>query len=117
MKILMVLTSHDRLGDTGKPTGFWLEEFAAPYFAFRDAGAEVILASPGAASHRWTRRATSPTRKPKPPTASAPTSRPARPWPTPCRCPGWYRPTSTRCSTPAATALSGTWWTTPSPSA
>lgn len=46
MKILMVLTSHDRLGDTGKPTGFWLEEFAAPYFAFRDAGAEVILASP-----------------------------------------------------------------------
>jgi putative intracellular protease/amidase len=46
MKILMVLTSHDRLGDTGKPTGFWLEEFAAPYFAFRDAGAEVVLASP-----------------------------------------------------------------------
>ncbi|WP_375738914.1 type 1 glutamine amidotransferase domain-containing protein [Pseudomonas boanensis] len=46
MKILMVLTSHDRLGDTGHKTGFWLEEFAAPYFAFRDAGAEVVLASP-----------------------------------------------------------------------
>lgn len=46
MKILMVLTSHDRLGDTGKPTGFWLEEFAAPYYAFVDAGAEVVLASP-----------------------------------------------------------------------
>jgi len=46
MKILMVLTSHDRLGDTGHKTGFWLEEFAAPYYAFRDAGAEVILASP-----------------------------------------------------------------------
>ncbi len=46
MKILMVLTSHDQLGDTGKKTGFWLEEFAAPYFAFRDAGAEVVLASP-----------------------------------------------------------------------
>lgn len=46
MKILMVLTSHDRLGDTGQPTGFWLEEFAAPYFAFRDTGAEVVLASP-----------------------------------------------------------------------
>lgn len=46
MKILMVLTSHDRLGDTGKKTGFWLEEFAAPYYAFRDAGAEVTLASP-----------------------------------------------------------------------
>jgi putative intracellular protease/amidase len=46
MKILMVLTSHDRLGDTGRPTGFWLEEFAAPYFVFRDAGAAITLASP-----------------------------------------------------------------------
>lgn len=46
MKILMVLTSHDRLGDTGKKTGFWLEEFAAPYYVFKDAGAEVTLASP-----------------------------------------------------------------------
>ena len=46
MKILMVLTSHDRLGDTGLKTGFWLEEFAAPYYVFKDAGAEVVLASP-----------------------------------------------------------------------
>ena len=46
MKILMVLTSHDQLGNTGRKTGFWLEEFAAPYFVFRDAGAEVTLASP-----------------------------------------------------------------------
>ena len=46
MKILMVLTSHDRLGDTGDKTGFWLEEFAAPYYVFKDAGAEVVLASP-----------------------------------------------------------------------
>lgn len=46
MKILMVLTSHDRLGDTGKKTGFWLEEFAAPYYAFKDAGAAITLASP-----------------------------------------------------------------------
>ena len=46
MKILMVLTSHDQLGDTGRKTGFWLEEFAAPYYAFRDAGADVVLASP-----------------------------------------------------------------------
>lgn len=46
MKILLVLTSHDRLGDTGKPTGFWLEEFAAPYYRFLEAGAEVTLASP-----------------------------------------------------------------------
>lgn len=46
MKILMVLTSHDALGDTGKKTGFWLEEFAAPYYVFKDAGAELVLASP-----------------------------------------------------------------------
>ncbi len=46
MKILMVLTSHDKLGDTGKKTGFWLEEFAAPYYVFKDAGAEITLASP-----------------------------------------------------------------------
>ncbi len=46
MKILMVLTSHDKLGDTGKKTGFWLEEFAAPYYVFQDAGAEITLASP-----------------------------------------------------------------------
>jgi putative intracellular protease/amidase len=46
MKILMVLTSHDQLGNTGRKTGFWLEEFAAPYFVFRDAGVQLILASP-----------------------------------------------------------------------
>lgn len=46
MKVLMVLTSHDQLGNTGKKTGFWLEEFAAPYYVFKDAGAEVVLASP-----------------------------------------------------------------------
>ena len=46
MKILMVLTSHDQLGDTGLKTGFWLEEGAAPYFVFRDAGVKLTLASP-----------------------------------------------------------------------
>jgi putative intracellular protease/amidase len=46
MKILMVLTSHDQLGKTGRKTGFWLEEFAAPYFVFRDAGAQLTIASP-----------------------------------------------------------------------
>jgi putative intracellular protease/amidase len=45
-KVLMILTSHDRLGDTGRPTGFWLEEFAAPYYVLRDAGIEITLASP-----------------------------------------------------------------------
>jgi putative intracellular protease/amidase len=46
MKILVVLTSHDQLGSTGKKTGFWLEEFAAPYYVFKDAGASLTLASP-----------------------------------------------------------------------
>lgn len=46
MKILMVLTSHDELGNSGEKTGFWLEEFAAPYYVFKDAGAEVTVASP-----------------------------------------------------------------------
>jgi putative intracellular protease/amidase len=46
MNILMVLTSHDQLGNTGRKTGFWLEEFAAPYYTFLDAGANVTVASP-----------------------------------------------------------------------
>ena len=46
MKILMVLTSHDQLGNTGRQTGFWLEEFAAPYYVFHDAGVQLTLASP-----------------------------------------------------------------------
>lgn len=46
MKVLIVLTSHDTLGDTGRKTGFWLEELAAPYYVFKDAGAEITLASP-----------------------------------------------------------------------
>jgi putative intracellular protease/amidase len=46
MKILMVLTSHDKLGNTGEKTGFWLEEFAAPYYVFKDAGVAITLASP-----------------------------------------------------------------------
>lgn len=46
MKILVVLTSHDQLGDAGRKTGFWLEELAAPYYAFKDSGAEIVLASP-----------------------------------------------------------------------
>ena len=47
MRVLIVLTSHDQLGDTGEKTGFWLEEFAAPYYRLKDAGAELVLASPG----------------------------------------------------------------------
>jgi putative intracellular protease/amidase len=46
MKVLMVITSHDQLGNTGRKTGFWLEEFAAPYYVFKEAGASLTLASP-----------------------------------------------------------------------
>ncbi|MEG2962858.1 MAG: type 1 glutamine amidotransferase domain-containing protein, partial [Janthinobacterium sp.] len=46
MNILIVLTSHDQLGDTGKKTGFWLEEFAAPYYALQEAGAKLTVVSP-----------------------------------------------------------------------
>src|SRR5580693_1510949 len=46
MKVLMVLTSHDQLGNTGRKTGFWLEELAAPYYVFKDAGSQITLASP-----------------------------------------------------------------------
>ena len=46
MNILMVLTSHDQLGDTGKKTGFWLEEFAAPYYTLKEAGATLTVVSP-----------------------------------------------------------------------
>ena len=48
MNVLMVLTSHDQLGDTGKKTGFWLEEFAAPYYVLKDAGQEIPLPVPWA---------------------------------------------------------------------
>ena len=60
MKILIVLTSHDRLGNTGEKTGFWLEEFAAPYYVLKDAGAAITLASPRAASRRSIRKAICP---------------------------------------------------------
>ena len=45
MKVLMVLTSHDELGTTGEKTGFWLEEFTSPYYTFKDAGADIVIAS------------------------------------------------------------------------
>jgi len=46
MKVLVVLTSHDKLGDTGKKTGFWLEEFAAPYYLLKDTGTAITEAPP-----------------------------------------------------------------------
>jgi putative intracellular protease/amidase len=81
MKVLMVLTSHDTLGNTGRKTGFWLEELAAPYYAFRNAGAEIVLASPKGGQPRSTPRATSLPTRPKLPAASRPTATPWPSWP------------------------------------
>ena len=91
-KILMVLTSHDQLGNTGAKTGFWLEEFAAPYYVFKDAGADVTrllnaVPDPGAASRRWTPKATMPARRPTPRAASRPMLPPKSSWPAPSAWP------------------------------
>ena len=111
MKILMVLTSHDQLGNTGRKTGFWLEEFAAPYFTFLDAGPTVTLASPkggqppldpksdDAGRPRPTRRGASG----RMPTAQARAREHRR------ASPSVERTTTTRSSIPAATARCGTW--------
>ena len=76
MKILMVLTSHDQLGDTGRKTGFWLEELAAPYYVFKDAGAQITLASPRAAARRSIPRARIRASRPTSPAASRRTPMP-----------------------------------------
>ena len=98
MKILIVLTSHDTLGATGRKTGFWLEEFAAPYYAFLDAGAELTLASPRAASRRWIPRATTPRPRPRPPIVSVAMPRPSAGSRPRCRWPRRRRPIMMPCS-------------------
>lgn len=77
----MVLTSHDKLGDSGKKTGFWLEEFAAPYYVFFDAHINVVLASPAGGSRRSIRSATPRMHKLPIPNASARTPLLSRRWP------------------------------------
>jgi putative intracellular protease/amidase len=64
MKVLMVLTSHDQLGNTGRKTGFWLEELAAPFYVFKDAGAQISLAAPKGGRRHSIPRATSRTSRP-----------------------------------------------------
>jgi putative intracellular protease/amidase len=71
MKILMVLTSHSELGNTGKKTGFWLEEFAAPYYVFVDAGVSLTLASPKVGNRPSIHPVMHPTRRPMQPGASS----------------------------------------------
>ena len=109
MKIVMVLTSHDRLGDTGRKTGFWLEELAAPYYAFQDAGAEIVLASrPKADSRHLIQKATNRLSKLILPAVSRPTPGQRRNWPPPCVWTASQRPTSTRCFIRAVMVRCGT---------
>jgi hypothetical protein len=116
MRILMVLTSHDQLGNTGRKTGFWLEEVAAPYYVFKDAGTEITLRPRRAAGRRSTPRATNPN--------SAPTlrdgSRRTRPrklsWTRPFASRASGRRTSTLSFIRAATARCGISPTTSTPS-
>lgn len=117
MKILMILTSHDQLGDTGKKTGFWLEEFAAPYYVFKDAGAELVLASPKGGQPPLDPKSddedaqTDDTRRfKKDPQAMDALAQHHPFWPR-CRAKD-----STRCSTRVVMALCGTWLKTPTPS-
>lgn len=83
-----MLTSHAELGDTGKKTGFWLDEFAAPYDVFKDAGAQITLASPLEANHCWTRKATTDFPKHNSRAASRPTLRRRPRWQAPSSCLG-----------------------------
>ena len=80
MKLLMVLTPHDQLENTGKKTGFWLEEFAAPYCAFKDTGVDITLASSRDGQPPLDPKATRPTPRSKPPGATRPTVRPGWLW-------------------------------------
>jgi hypothetical protein len=101
MKVLMVITSHDQLGNTGRKTGFWLEELAAPYYVFKDAGVEITLASPKGG------------RPPLDPKSDEPASRtisPAGSRRTRLRKLSWIRPfasiaSGSRTSTPSSTRV------------
>jgi putative intracellular protease/amidase len=109
-KILMVLTSHSALGDTGKKTGFWLEEFAAPYYVFLDAGADITLASPQGGQPPLDPKSDDPsaqtdaTRRFKADAAAQKTA-----WRTRTSWPRCRRLILTLSSTPVATARCGIW--------
>jgi putative intracellular protease/amidase len=83
MNVLIVLTSHSELGNTGKKTGFWIEEFAAPYYALKDAGANITLASPKGGQPTIEPRAKNPVRKQKLQNASITTRHCSSYWQTP----------------------------------
>ena len=95
MKVLMVITSHDQLGNTGRKTGFWLEELAAPYYVFKDAGVEITLASPKGG------------RPPLDPKSNEPKSRTELSLIRPSTSTASNKKTSTPCSTRVAMARCG----------
>jgi len=107
MKVLMVLTSHDQLGNTGRKTGFWLEELAAPYYAFKDAGAEIVLASPKGGQPPLDPRATSRPIRPMRPVASRPMKPQRRSLRPRFASTVFRRRSSTRSSIPAVTGHCG----------
>jgi putative intracellular protease/amidase len=109
MKILMVLTSHDKLGNTGRKTGFWLEEFAAPYFTFKDAGGEIVLASPKGGQPPLDPKSNEPNFQTDLTHRSKPMQTQKRGSQRRFASTASRRRTSTPSSTPAATALCGTW--------
>ena len=109
-EVLMVLTSHDQLGNTGHKTGFWLEEFAAPYYVFKDAGADVTVASPKGGQPPIDPKSDEPGRPDRRRRAASRRIAAAQAvlantvsWPTSAP------PTTTPSSIPAATARCGTW--------
>ena len=85
MIVLMILTSHDQLGTTDRKTGFWLEELAAPYYAFKDAGAHIVLASPKGGQPPLDPKSDEPSSETDAtPRASRPMPLPTSSWPTRC---------------------------------
>ena len=112
MNILMVLTSHDQLGDTGKKTGFWVEEFAAPYYMLKEAGAAITLASPKGGQPPLDPKSDEPKSRPNQRNASGQIRRRRRRWPTRKSLPMCRPPSSTPSSIPAAMARCGTCPTT-----
>lgn len=116
MKVLMVLTSHDQLGDTGKKTGFWLEEFAAPYYVFKDAGAEITLVSPKGGQPPLDPKSDEPGAQTEATRRFKQDPEAQKPWQARTVWPTSRPMTSMCCSTLAATARYGIWPKTPIPS-
>lgn len=109
MKVLMVLTSHDELGNTRRKTGFWLEELAAPYYAFKDAGAQIVLASPKGGQPPLDPKSNEPANQTDLTRRFEADKEALAQLAATVRLDSVSQAISTRCSTRAATARSGIW--------